>query len=51
MAILNRPCVAGAVLQTMLSSKGRFKKQKNIESLTAVKPEGGGGQRVGGHSP
>ena len=30
-------------------TKGRFQKKKN-ESLTAVKPEGGG-KRVGGHSP
>ena len=26
-------------------------KKKTIESLTAVKPEGGVGKRVGGHSP
>ena len=44
--VVNRPHVARAVLQTALSLiKGRFqKKQKNIESLTAVKPEGGRGK-------
>ena len=40
--VVNRPCVAGAVLQTALSLiKERFKKK--IESLTEVKPEGGWG--------
>ena len=31
-------------------TKGRGPK-KNVESLTAVKPRGWGGQRVGGHTP